>query len=463
MPQLIIRADIGQLTAHELAGGRVTIGRQPDNTVVLTSGTVSGHHAEIVLRGNGFRLVDLCSANGTSVNGQAVNTVTLRNNDHIQFGGVRATFNCEEVAQAATHLPKKQSWAILAGALAIIAGVSYAYKSISMSRFHSPDVTNDAHHQGAIAKADRVTNLFPENFAPSTSLVDAPKRNATTSSTKPVESMNSKGPSSQENQDIQDAITAFCEYASEGGGSIKSQVGWDESKGTLAIFHQPPMQIPQLVKFLVGDLDPAKTEVRAEPSYHVYSVSFYNPEDARFISLLIRRNGKDETLSDSTFTLFFADELVAQKVARAINFLSEQYARRGFKSPVLPLNGVELLNFLVTKVHPSDSITVDSGVFTYAERLQNGSTVTRTVKLADLDPERFSVTTNNDAFLKHRKRISLACISKQTLINVSSDALVSIKSESSVSFSVANDNDADRFLKTVTEFCVQHGWKPSRF
>ena len=50
----------------------VTIGRAPDNTLVLSDSKASSHHAEIRFEAQYYNLVDLGSTNGTFVNGQQV-------------------------------------------------------------------------------------------------------------------------------------------------------------------------------------------------------------------------------------------------------------------------------------------------------------------------------------------------------------------------------------------------------
>ncbi len=61
--------------AHEpvnIESGRLTIGRDPQNDVVLDVDGVSGFHAEIVEDQGRFWLLDLGSTNGTRLDGQQV-------------------------------------------------------------------------------------------------------------------------------------------------------------------------------------------------------------------------------------------------------------------------------------------------------------------------------------------------------------------------------------------------------
>jgi hypothetical protein len=64
----------------------LSLGRLPDNDVVLTDTQASRRHAEIRPMGNGFLLVDRRSTNGTRVNGVAVGEHALVDGDEITIG-----------------------------------------------------------------------------------------------------------------------------------------------------------------------------------------------------------------------------------------------------------------------------------------------------------------------------------------------------------------------------------------
>ena len=53
----------------ELVVERTTVGRVEDNTFQIADGSVSSHHAEILLRGTEILVRDLNSTNGTFLNG----------------------------------------------------------------------------------------------------------------------------------------------------------------------------------------------------------------------------------------------------------------------------------------------------------------------------------------------------------------------------------------------------------
>lgn len=71
----------------------VTIGRAKDNTIVIESPTVSGHHCSIRRDSNGFLLKDLESTNGTRLNSKEISEARLRPKDIIQIGSVEFLFD----------------------------------------------------------------------------------------------------------------------------------------------------------------------------------------------------------------------------------------------------------------------------------------------------------------------------------------------------------------------------------
>jgi hypothetical protein len=69
-----------------------SIGRLPDNDVVVADPKASRKHAEIRPAGNGFLLVDLQSTNGTRVNGTNVGEHVLVDGDRIAIGATEFRF-----------------------------------------------------------------------------------------------------------------------------------------------------------------------------------------------------------------------------------------------------------------------------------------------------------------------------------------------------------------------------------
>ncbi len=64
-----------------------TIGRKPDNDIVIDNQAVSGHHAQLIKNSNDLVAVeDLQSLNGTYLNGQKVANAELYNGDIVSVG-----------------------------------------------------------------------------------------------------------------------------------------------------------------------------------------------------------------------------------------------------------------------------------------------------------------------------------------------------------------------------------------
>jgi len=65
-----------------------TVGRAPDNDVVLLAEDVSRHHARIEVGRGGARVVDLGSTNGTTLNGRDVTDAGFGPGDRLAFGSI---------------------------------------------------------------------------------------------------------------------------------------------------------------------------------------------------------------------------------------------------------------------------------------------------------------------------------------------------------------------------------------
>jgi pSer/pThr/pTyr-binding forkhead associated (FHA) protein len=99
MPKLVVNG-----TTYELVDDLITIGRSPDNTIVINNPSVSARHAHLQLAGETYRLKDLGSTNGTHVNGKPVTETLLTFDDRIRFGATEARF--ESDASGSRPLPQ---------------------------------------------------------------------------------------------------------------------------------------------------------------------------------------------------------------------------------------------------------------------------------------------------------------------------------------------------------------------
>jgi signal transduction histidine kinase len=84
--RLIVIKGADEGKQFELSGEAFAVGREASNRIRLHDTEVSRRHAEFVPTPDGYRLLDVGSANGTFVNSQAVRDVLLRSGDQIQIG-----------------------------------------------------------------------------------------------------------------------------------------------------------------------------------------------------------------------------------------------------------------------------------------------------------------------------------------------------------------------------------------
>lgn len=109
MAKLTISLPDAEEVTHDLGEEKVTVGRESDNTIPITDGSMSGHHAEIVMESNQHKVRDLGSTNGTKVNGKTLTDEphTLEHGDNILFGQVAALY-LEEEGGEVKPLPEQQ-------------------------------------------------------------------------------------------------------------------------------------------------------------------------------------------------------------------------------------------------------------------------------------------------------------------------------------------------------------------
>src|SRR5216684_564597 len=97
--QLVSGAMPGRV--FELTQDRVNVGRDDDNLICLDHITVSLHHAILIRVGTHYKVRDLISTNGTSVNGERITGAELRHGDLVSFGEVEMRY--EEPGQPAVE------------------------------------------------------------------------------------------------------------------------------------------------------------------------------------------------------------------------------------------------------------------------------------------------------------------------------------------------------------------------
>ncbi len=100
--EAVLQGPAGRTT---LATGVVTLGRAPDNQLVINDSKASSHHAEIRFVGQGYTITDLGSTNGTFINDQRLDRNvprSLNSGDNIRIGDTPLTY---EVTGAVAGAP----------------------------------------------------------------------------------------------------------------------------------------------------------------------------------------------------------------------------------------------------------------------------------------------------------------------------------------------------------------------
>ena len=82
MPKFLLQFE-GAVIKEIPAKDEITIGRKPDNDVVIDNPAVSSHHCKIVLVGDTYFVEDLNSTNGVFLNAKKIVKSGLQNNDVI--------------------------------------------------------------------------------------------------------------------------------------------------------------------------------------------------------------------------------------------------------------------------------------------------------------------------------------------------------------------------------------------
>jgi pSer/pThr/pTyr-binding forkhead associated (FHA) protein len=88
-PRLVMLTPPAPGAEFALSKERVRLGRAEDLDVWVNHRSISREHAEVVRDGEGFKIVDLGSANGVRVNGEDATERTLEPGDMLELGQVR--------------------------------------------------------------------------------------------------------------------------------------------------------------------------------------------------------------------------------------------------------------------------------------------------------------------------------------------------------------------------------------
>ncbi len=109
MPKLMLKFEAAFIREIPLDKPSFTLGRKPDNDIVLDNAAVSGHHCRISQSGGTWFVEDLNSTNGTFVNGKKTLKAGLKAGDTVTIVKYSLIYAENEApAQAQIPLPQQK-------------------------------------------------------------------------------------------------------------------------------------------------------------------------------------------------------------------------------------------------------------------------------------------------------------------------------------------------------------------
>src|SRR5262245_23894715 len=81
MPKLLLKFNAAVIKEIPITKDTLTVGRKPDNDIVIDNPAISSRHCKISLQGGAYFIEDLESTNGTYVNEKRIKKAGLHNND----------------------------------------------------------------------------------------------------------------------------------------------------------------------------------------------------------------------------------------------------------------------------------------------------------------------------------------------------------------------------------------------
>jgi hypothetical protein len=100
MAKLILKFGVAVIKEIPISKDVITIGRKPDNDIVIDNPAISGHHAKIFKQGDSYFVEDLGSTNGTFLNETKILKAGLKNKASIGLAKHSLIFISEEAAGA---------------------------------------------------------------------------------------------------------------------------------------------------------------------------------------------------------------------------------------------------------------------------------------------------------------------------------------------------------------------------
>ncbi|MBI4062063.1 MAG: FHA domain-containing protein [Elusimicrobia bacterium] len=113
MPKLLLKFNAAVIKEVAMDKGSISIGRKPDNDIVIDNPAISGHHCKLTMEGGGYYVEDLESTNGTFVNEKRIKKSGLHHNDVVGLAKHAVVFLNEAEAAAAAPQPASDATMLL--------------------------------------------------------------------------------------------------------------------------------------------------------------------------------------------------------------------------------------------------------------------------------------------------------------------------------------------------------------
>ncbi len=112
----------------ELKEGKNTVGRDPNNSIVLNEDSVSSTHAEIVVNGTNCKVINLLSSNGTFINGEKITSSYLKPGDKVSFGRAKFIYRVptEDSPEEELVGGGSSNWLLILSTLGVLSGLAVA-------------------------------------------------------------------------------------------------------------------------------------------------------------------------------------------------------------------------------------------------------------------------------------------------------------------------------------------------
>ena len=114
MPRLKFVSKVEGADTIELQESIITIGRGVNNVICIEDANISKNHVLLIMEESAYRIFDLHSINGTTVNGKRIGTATLQDGDAVRIGYLDLIYEVVAPAPAKLVAPEPPAAPVIA-------------------------------------------------------------------------------------------------------------------------------------------------------------------------------------------------------------------------------------------------------------------------------------------------------------------------------------------------------------